>query len=130
MSFKVRYFVNTEKRIVVCKLYECAHELCCDMCHKGWPLHDALIINDEFVGKAKCSPDDNFDIEKGKELAYKRALIKLCKAKAKTLIAFLQANQKSVADLSNTVNKLCNKYDGTITKKESDIANMFGETSK
>lgn len=32
-----------------------------------------------FIGIAKCSPEDKFDIEKGKEIAHKRALLKLKK---------------------------------------------------
>lgn len=33
-----------------------------------------------YVGRAKCSPNDDFNEEFGKDLAYKRALLKLKKA--------------------------------------------------
>lgn len=36
-----------------------------------------------YVGRAKCNPSDKFDVEFGKELAYKRALLKLKKAQTK-----------------------------------------------
>ena len=125
MNFGVRYFVNHEKKVVVCKLYDCENALVCDMCHKGWPFHEALVINDSFVGKAKCSPDDVFDVEKGKELAYKRALIKLFRAKANAATRFLKGNQDFVNELSLSINNLVDKYDKTVSKKESDIASMF-----
>lgn len=37
--------------------------------------------------KAKCRPEDTFDIEKGKELAYKRAEVKVKKIKQKNAAA-------------------------------------------
>lgn len=53
MERNVRYIVKPENKLVVC------------------------IINEDydlqFRGKAKCSPDDSFDEEKGKRIAYLRA---------------------------------------------------------
>ena len=42
-----------------------------------------------YVGRAKCNPSDKFDAEFGKELAYKRALLKLKKAEARSHSAYV-----------------------------------------
>lgn len=42
--------------------------------------------NCRYVGKAKCSPEDEFDYEFGKKLAYNRALNKWFTAKKKFLM--------------------------------------------
>lgn len=127
MRFSERYFVDEEKKIVVCKLEGCFNALICDMCHKGWPGHDALVIEDVFTGKAQCSPDDTFDVEIGKQIAYKRAVAKLFKAKKRALINFVEGNKKFVEDLSRDADKLIGKYDGTINRKDQDIMRILGE---
>lgn len=123
-----RYFINEEKKVVVCKLEDCCDALLYDMYHKGWPGHEGLIIDDVFIGKAWCSPDDTFDAEIGKKIAYKRAVVKLFKAKKRTLAAFIDDNKKSVEDLIKDTNKLINNYNSTISRKENDISKIVEET--
>ena len=52
---KTEYYVNKEKRIVVCKIHFYAD-------HNSWVV----------TAKAKCSPDDIFDEEIGRKLANTR----------------------------------------------------------
>lgn len=130
MNYNIRYFINEEKKTVVCKLEDCGHTLICDMCHKGWPGHEAMIINDTFIGKAQCSLDDTFDVEIGKQIAYSRAVAKLFKAKRKALARFIEGNKKFIEDLSNDADKLISKYEGIINRKDKDIERILGEEIK
>lgn len=40
-------------------------------------------VHGRFVGKSTCNPNDQFDEERGKLIAYKRAMLKLKKAEVK-----------------------------------------------
>lgn len=108
---------------------DCSHGLICDMCHKGWPGHPALEIADTFTGKAQCSPEDIFDAEIGKQIAYKRAVAKMFRAKRRALIDFVNGNKDFVAHLESDAGKLINKYEGTINRKDQDIMRILGETN-
>lgn len=119
MNFTEKYFINEEKKVVVCKIEDCSCSLVCDMCHMNWPSHEDLFIADEFIGKAKCSPEDTFDIEIGKQIAYKRAVAKLFKAKERTLIAFIEEHKKMFDQLKKDSNKLIRKYEGMISNSEN-----------
>ena len=78
-----KFFVNEDKKAVVCLITITRH--------KGLP-------NQTFIGKAKCSPSDTFDVEKGKDIAYVRALLKLKKAEVqyhKSLTGYYKSCQIS-----------------------------------
>jgi hypothetical protein len=130
MNFPGRFFVDEEKKVVVCKLEYCSNELICDLCGKGWPGHEALVIEDTFIGKAQCSPEDTFDVEIGKEIAYKRAVAKLFKAKRRALSNFVKSNQEMTNRFTALATKLIGKYDGTINRKDQDIMRILGEDTK
>ena len=127
MVFLERYFVNEEKKTVVCKLENCSGSLICDMSKKGWPGHPAMIIDDEFTGKSRCSAEDVFDVEIGKRIAYKRALAKVCKAKRRALLNFIEGQIKFAEDIARDAHKLISKYEATIEKKDRDITRILGE---
>ncbi len=118
---KTQFYVNDEKKIVVCKLVDCAGSLICDMCHKNWPASPELEIDDVFVGKAKLHPDDAFDLEKGEQIAFRRAVAKLAKAKARALRAFMKKQERVVNDLKRDTDKLLRKYEYNIDKRDADI---------
>lgn len=121
IEYEIEYFVNEEKKIVVCKLTGCMASLQCDMCKLGWPHHPDLFINDTFIGKARCSEDDTFDAETGKYIAYKRAVAKLNAAKARTIKRFKKDQEKCVSALFDTLDKISNKCERIIAAKESEI---------
>lgn len=125
--FYERYFVNEEKKVVVCKLENCAGNLICDMCEKDYPYHPDLVISDTFVGMAKCSDEDTFDVELGKKIAYKRAVAKLFNTKKKTLERFMVEQAKAFKALENTTNKLANKYASVVARKDKEITHLIGE---
>lgn len=67
MKKKVEYFVNQEKRTVICKFT--AKD------KKGYNLYEDIIV----YGKAKCSPEDQWNEDRGMAIAYSRAMINLKK---------------------------------------------------
>lgn len=130
MEIYETYFVNKEKGVVVCKLENCASSLACDVCHKGWEPHPLLELEDTFIGKAKCAPDDTFDPEIGKKIAYRRAMIKLYKAKRKTLNDFITLNIKTVDKMVELKDNLTNKYDKAIGRRTNSIENILNNQVK
>lgn len=58
---ETKYYVNPEKKTAVCVI----------------TLMDGYRPMARFEGKAKCSPDDQFDEETGKEIALNRATIQM-----------------------------------------------------
>lgn len=130
MDFTYRFFIDEEKKIVICKLENCHDSVICDMCRKGYPGHEKMLIDYEFTGKAKCSPEDTFDVEVGKKIAYKRAIAKMAKAQKRVLTDFVEGNKKFVEELARDSAKLINKYDATISRKDQEIAYILGEHAK
>jgi hypothetical protein len=124
--FDVRYFVNEEKRTVVCKLSGCFSALNCDICDRDYPPHPALEIDNEFTGKAQCSPEDDFDIAVGKRIAYKRAVAKMIRAKRRALLEFMAVQKRDMNEFIITASKLVEKYNRSIDRKYQDIAITLG----
>lgn len=81
---EVFYRVNYERGIVACVLTGCKY-IALHRIEKyaphvyAWEI-PGLEIDDTYVGVAKCAPDDEFDLEYGKQLALVRAKAKRCKA--------------------------------------------------
>lgn len=119
--FDVDYYVNKEKKVVVAKMTGCFNGLACDMCRKGYPPIPAFEIANAFIGKAKCSPDDTFDEETGKKIAFKRAYKKYVMAKKKAVAAFLTENNKLVDELNDTVKNLIDSYDRADAHRTEEI---------
>ena len=78
----LEYLVYENKGIVVCKLWDCK-DLAIKCIKKYGGLEcktDKYAIENIFTGIAKCSPEDEFDLEYGKRLALDRAKAKRSKA--------------------------------------------------
>lgn len=125
MNFDVQYFVNEEKKVVVAKMVGCSGGLACDMCRKGFPPIPNFEINDTFIGKAKCSPDDTFDVETGKKIAFKRAYKKYVAAKKKALVAFVEENKKVTEEFLKATDKLVDSYDRADARRSEEINNLI-----
>ena len=72
----------------------------------------------KYVGKAKCAPEDTFDYEFGKKLAYDRALKKWFKAKKSFLEEKCFQYQRTIdllevekRELKKKYIDICNEYD-------------------
>lgn len=75
----VKYYVNRDKRTVVCVLSGCRWNAS-NRITKQVQNYDYFInpygefrIKDEYVGIAKCSPEDTWDEDYGQKLAFARA---------------------------------------------------------
>lgn len=64
MKYQIKTYINKEKRTVVTSIYD---------------------FNKKYIGKAKCSKDDEFDLNIGKQISLKRAWIKYDEAKLKEI---------------------------------------------
>lgn len=85
MAEKIKYFVNEKKRVVVAVLEGDYIDLAaCNLFEKNGiaNLTNDVYFNpknrmkNKYIGTARCHEDDEFDVEIGKELAKKRALVK------------------------------------------------------
>ena len=75
----VKYYVNRDKRTVVCILSGCkwnaTHRIAKYVRNYSYFIDPILKFNieDEYVGIAKCSPEDTWDEDYGQRLAFARA---------------------------------------------------------
>lgn len=127
MEFNVDYYVNEEKRMVVCKLSDCDMGLVCDLCNMELPHGPEFAIPSSYVGKAWCMPGDTFDIELGKKIAFKRAYAKYVIKKQCLLADFTQWQTKEYEKFTAKLNKLANKYEVTLNRREKEIKALIGE---
>ena len=118
--FDVQYYVNEEKKVVIAKIVGVAFDVKCDLCKLGHP-DIPTTIQDTFMGKAKCSPDDVFDIEKGKMIAFKRAYAKYSRAKSRELTNFKNWLENGHGKLIVSIDKLINKYDASESRRYAEI---------
>lgn len=96
---EIKYYSNLEKGCVVCKI----------KCREG-----------SFNGKAKCHPEDSFNIKTGEQIAYKKALIKLKKYDKKELMTLLHEANMRV----EKIQKQLKSIDETILNIKEEITNL------
>lgn len=107
-----KYSINEEKRTVVCILEKTDNlfikfvwENSNIGCY-GEKFLNKLIMPNRFIGIAKCSEDDEWDVEKGKLIAFSRAKDKLNKSffkRAKTYVNYIDRQIDNFVDIINTV---------------------------
>ena len=131
VNYSVKYYIDKEKKVVVCKLTGCEENLMSDIYQDiyqtGYQHHSYFLLNDSYVGKAKCSENDTFDIEFGKKLAYQRAVVKLNTAKVKILKRFEKEQVKYFNQLLDDMHKTSDKCERIIASKETTIKGMLAE---
>jgi ribonuclease I len=99
---ETKFYTNLEKKTVVCVI----------------TIHDDYFGEiHRFEGKAKCSPDDNFDEAIGREIAQNRAFIKM-KTHFKNLKKSIRL---SVANRIKELMKYGAKVTAGILRNESEI---------
>lgn len=126
----VEYFVNEEKGVVVCKITNVRAALTheadrkgivlskCDICQYVMPMSNA------FIGKAKCSSDDTFDLEKGKRIAYRRAVLKLNRAKAHAIDRIIKAEESEHEEIMKGLTSLLQKYSKTAENMQDELDDL------
>ena len=105
-NMDIQFRVDKEHRMVFCKLSNCRdiafkrlvkyapHLSACDLYYE-----DKLRIPNSFYGMAKCSPEDEWDEEKGKKVALAKAKRKRCKAVNKKIEYALKVMEREMHDL-------------------------------
>lgn len=93
---KITYFINKEKKTVVAKV-------------TIFTLLGFSIEPKTIRAKAKCSPEDEFDVEKGKQLAKARLNVKIAQFEIKVIDAL----KRDITKLS------CSANEKLIEKKEN-----------
>jgi len=85
---KIKYLVNEEKRTVTAVITDCKYDLetfiYLNDVRNYLPRKFDLFIRPSYIGVAVCAESDTFDVEKGKEIARRKAVKKyrnaLCRA--------------------------------------------------
>ena len=71
----ISYYIDKNNQTIVCVLSGCKH-IAVQRLNKycrHFVADDKYVISDIFVGKAKCSPDDEWNEDYGKKIALNRA---------------------------------------------------------
>jgi hypothetical protein len=90
-ALQLNIYTNPEKRTVVAKItnvHNVFRDILSDLKLSRLitdELYDKITIKDEYIGKAKCSPEDTFNNEVGIKLATMKAQLKYSAAVAKNL---------------------------------------------
>ena len=90
---KIRYYIDEEKRTVVAVMDDCEYDAIDvlqkmgirKITHDGYNM-DKFMMNTSYRGKAKCSPDDEWDEKYGMALARNRMLENYYRGRAMALM--------------------------------------------
>lgn len=108
---KIKYFVNEEKGTVFCKMENCFKDtiniLEKDGIYKR-DIRDSFMQN-TYAGKAKLSPEDEWDEETGKRVARNKMLLKYYTKKRKLL-------DKAYQELLSQIKKLSERQQYCLDK--------------
>lgn len=139
-----RYIINKEKRTIVCLIEhtECMFtdfaEANFDIpydCLGGWwnkkptysQFYKKLYMPKRFWGIATCAEEDEWDVEKGKFLAFARAKNKLNNSFFKRANLYIHAFDKSLNDAVLVLNNLGEKLTINSDRRQERIKELFGE---
>lgn len=128
MKNELKFIINEEKRTVVaiateCELdamkiiFKCDHpthilstvteNIHCDCVEEDvFVVDEKLLMPYSFSAKAKCHPEDTFDVEEGKRIAIKRLHKKYNKAKKKILTDYLAKINYFAENLEREIGKV------------------------
>lgn len=90
---KITYYIDEEKKTVVAVMTDCEYDAIDilekmgirSISHNSWSM-DKFMINTTYRGKAKCSPDDEWDEEEGMCIARNRMLANYYRARTMALM--------------------------------------------
>lgn len=137
-----KYFINKDKRTIVCVIndttdafidYAEKHFILnanCDeyssIYHKS--MLDSLEMPNRFVGIAVCSPDDEWDEELGKLIAYNRAADKLNNSFFKRANTYVHLIDKYANQAVEILNQLGSKLAQETDQRHATILERVGQT--
>lgn len=126
---KVSYHIDTEKGIVVCIIRDCSY-LLCDYIEQHSDLYldwNKYEMPNTFAGIARCAPEDTFNLELGKKIAYHKAQLKVTNSFFKHARKFLATYDKQLNLLEDELNAYGNKLAIKADARENDIEEMLTE---
>lgn len=142
MKNELSYKINEEKRTIICIGEDCEYDLIKDLfkrissesndikaCFSAiyaipeFDLGEALILSEQYKGKAVCSPFDTWDVEKGKAIARKKMRINYNNAKYKKLIKACNL----FGACSDVLFDMCNYSESILNNTCSYLANEIGD---
>ncbi len=110
----VKTYIDEDKKVVVTKIK--VRDFCFD---------DFFMEERTYTGKAKCSPEDTFDVELGKKISLARAWMKYDVAKLKELQEIntmlnkdLMKNQKEIDKQIDLIDRTENKINELVDSTE------------
>ena len=141
-----RYIVNEEKRTIVC-LIENTERMFTRFADNNFDIPwdcrsfiwgknistskqhmlDKLRMPKRFWGIATCSEEDEWDVEKGKFLAFSRAKNKLNNSFFKRANFYINTFDKSLNDAVLILNNLGEKLTANADRRNERIKELFGE---
>lgn len=134
-----RFIVKPEERMVICLIegtstlflnfakknlkipYNCAD------CRKSSDLTPRLFMPKYFKGVAICSPNDEWDEEIGKLIAYSRAKDSLNQSFFKRANLYIHTFDRYLGDASDFLNHIGDKLMATTNRRHAKIAELVGE---
>lgn len=111
-------FEKAMKKVVIESGYAVMLDPRCPVCYMDYP--------DTFEGKAKCSPEDEWDEEYGKRLAKARALVKFHTAKSNYILEIIS----SVSNMFHYVSEIGEKHDHILANRIENLENVLKESEK
>lgn len=108
---KIRYYIDEEKRTVVAVMDDCEYDAIDvlqkmgirKITHNGYNL-DKFMMNTSYCGKAKCSPDDEWDEKYGMALARNRMLENYYRSRATALMKAETVLQNILEEIDSCIN--------------------------
>lgn len=133
-----RFYVNEEERMVVCVIPH-TRDMVEDFINEHfefsdvdytynlpWRMREKIKMPNSFMGKAMCAPDDNWDEETGKMIAFSRAKDKCYKSFFKRANTFVQAIDRRLGDIIETFNDLGVKLEDKRDALQDQIDERIG----
>ena len=102
--------------------------------YNGYPVFNRrqrqrITMPASFMGMAKCSPEDEWDVEVGKTIAFNRAKRKFCESFFKRASYLIQCYDDMLDSLVESFNDFGNKLTINNRKRENRVATYMEDNS-
>lgn len=95
---KTKIFVDENAKVCVCRVYEITDSW------KGSDGKKHVLTRSLVSAKVTCKEDDIFDVEKGKQMAYARAMVKACEKLIRRTNGYKKELEKTISTYNEEIN--------------------------
>ena len=131
-----RFYVNEAERVIVCVIPH-TRRMVSDFIQQHFSFGDVdfwyaledvdkVHMPDSFIGKAVCSPDDEWDEELGKMIAFSKAKDKCYKSFFKRANTFVQMVDRRLGDMIDSFNDFGMKLENKREALQNQINERIG----